>query len=343
VRVLWSGVDTLEASFRGHLWEGVCGWLDELKTFAQVADHPQRFTGFDELFVVSPSGLKPWKWVVAGEDMHLRLSDARNVPTASVRLSSLGLAFYGVEALYRIAEQHVSELGYLRSSGISRLDLFADVQGFEPDVAVMEGVACPAVYRGTHSAGSLVQTFQYGKGEIVARVYNKTAEIATSGKSWLRAVWASCEGYDPEADVWRIEFQLRRNFLKTSIGCETDTVLSRRGDLWLSGLKWCELRIPQGANKSRWVVHPAWETLAALEPGSSPHPRIKALSYVESFESVVPQVAGLLVSACSAVGMDNLESALTGMADCVREYIEDSGEPFPDRVRRRTLKRLAAR
>jgi hypothetical protein len=343
VRVLWSGVDTLEASFRGRLLDALCDWLDELKGFAQVSNHPQRFTGFDEVFVVSPSGLKPWRWVLAGEDMQLRLSNAPNVPTASVRLSSLGLAFYGAEALYRIAEEHVSDLGSFMSSGVSRLDLFADVQGFEPDGAVMEGMACPAIYRGTHAAGSIVQTFQYGKGEIVARVYNKTAEIATSGKSWLHEVWRSCDGYDPEADVWRVEFQLRRSFLKTSGGCETDRVLTHRGDLWLSGLKWCELRIPQGANKSRWPLHPAWEMLAALEPGSSPHPRIKALSYLESFESVVPQVAGLLVSAGSAVGMHNLESALEAMSRCVREYIENSGEPFPDRVRRRTLKRLAAR
>ena len=343
MRVLWSGVDTMEVSFRGHIFEALGDCLDEVKGFAQDANHPQRFRGFDDPFVMSPSGLKPWRWLIISEDMQLRLSNARNVPPASVRLSSLGLAFYGVEGLYRIAEEHVSDLGYLKPSGVSRLDLFADVQGFEPDAGVMEGIACPAVYRGTHAAGASIQTFQYGKGEIVARVYNKTAEIVTSGKSWLRGVWASCEGYDPEVDVWRVEFQLRRDFLKTSIGCDTDTVLARRGDLWLSGLKWCELRIPKGENKTRWPVHPAWEMLAALEPGSRPHPRIKALSYVESFESVIPQVAGLLVSACSAVGMHNLESALEEMSHCVRGYIEDSGEPFPDRVRRRTLRRLATR
>ena len=118
--------------------------------------------------------------------------------------------------------------------------------------------------------------------------------------------------------------------------------MARRGDLWLTGLKWCELRIPQGGNKTRWPVHPAWDMLAALEPGSSPHPRIKAQSYVESFEAVVPQVAGLLVSACSAVGMTNLDSAIDTMSDCVREYIGGKGAPFRTLVRDRIHKRLAA-
>jgi len=343
VRVLWSGIDTLEASFRGDLHEAVCEWLGELKSRAQDTDQPQPFSGFDQEFVVSASGLKPWKWVLASEDMHLRLSDARNVPNASVRLSSLGLAFYGAESLYQLAERHVADLGHLRPAGVSRVDLFADVQGFEPDAELMAGMVCPATYRGTHASGSTVQTFQYGKGEIVARVYNKTAEIVKSGKGWLRTIWRSCDGYDPDADVWRIEFQLRRDFLKTTVGCNAQTVLARRGDLWLSGLKWCELRIPEGANQSRWPLHPVWETLAALEPGSSPHPRIKAQSYAESFESVVPQIAGLLVSACSAVGMTNLDSALDEMNRCVREYIDDKGAPFPGLVRKRIHKRLAAR
>jgi hypothetical protein len=343
MRVLWSGVDTLEASFRGDLLEGLGECLDELKAEAQGNDRPERFGGFVEDFVVSPSGLKPWRWVLASEDMQLRLSEARYVPPVSVRLSSLGLASYGVENLWALAEEHVADLGALVYPAISRVDLFADTQGFEPDAEVMSGMVCPAVYRATHAAGSTIQTFQYGKGAIVARIYNKTAEIVKSGKGWLREVWGSCEGYDPAADVWRVEFQLRRDFLKETLDRSPEIVLAQRGDLWLSALKWCELRIPQGTNTARWPLHPAWEMLAALEPESTRHPRIKAASYAEGFEAVVPQITGLLVSACSAVSMWNLNRALDEMGDLVREYIENKGESFRDMVRERTHKRLVSR
>lgn len=233
------------------------------------------------------------------------------------------------------------ELGHLHTPAISRLDLFADVQGLEPDAALMSGVVCPAVYRGTHAAGSSIQTFQYGKGEIVARIYNKTAEIATSGKGWLRTVWEGCEGYEPGEDVWRVEFQLRRDYLKETCGRHPDDVLAELGALWLAALSWCELRVPHGTNASRWQVHPAWAVLAELAPESVPHPRCRVTNYAEGFESVVPQVAGLLISACSSVGMWKLESGIEELGDCVKEYIDGKGVPFAQLVRERTHKRLA--
>lgn len=343
MRVIYSGVDTLEASFRGQLHEVICDWCEEHKTLAQERDCPEVFPGFDEDFVLSPSGLKPYKWVVAGEDMHLRLTDADNLPTVSVRLLALGLAAYGWEELYSKAWELISQLGHLTPAGMSRIDLFADFQGLTPTSNLMAGIVCPATYRAVHLAGTTPQTYQYGKHEVVCRVYNKTAEIRSSGKGWLREAWRQSEDYDPDQDVWRIEFQLRRDFLKDTGGPEATSVFERLAELWVTCLRWCELRIPEGENQSRWAVHPAWAELAKLSPEASPLPRLKVVGSVESFEAVVPQMSGLLVSACSAVGMTSLDSALENMSDRIREYIDDSGRPFRDHVRKRIHKRLAGK
>lgn len=358
MRVIYSGVDTLEASFRGILHEALIDWLTTNKAIAQECDEPQAFPGFDLDFAVSASGLKPWKWVLAGEDMTFRLTDAKSLPTVSVRLSALGLAAMGWEPLYALAWSLVRQMGAtlpawalgddelspsLSESGISRIDLFADFQGLTPTAALMDGIVCPATYRAVHLAGATPQTFQYGKGEIVCRVYNKSAEIAVSGKGWLRQAWQHCPDYLADQDVWRIEFQLRRPFLKDTGGTEALAVFGRLPDLWATCLRWCELRVPEGSNQSRWPLHPAWSVLAALHPVASPLPRIKSVGYVESFEAVVPQMAGLLISASAAVGMTNLDSALECMSDQIREYIDGSGQTFRTSVRKRTRKKLAAK
>lgn len=346
MRALWSGIDTLEVSYRGTFIDHLCDFLRELKSEAQGLDRAIPVRGFTEDFVISPQGLKPWSWRLLNEDMDLRLSEAETIPNVSVRLSSLGLAAYGAEPLLARADGHIADLGHFESPAVSRLDLFADIQGFEPDAGVMAGIVCPAAYRGTHAAGSSIQTFQYGKGAIVARVYNKTAEIAVSGKAWLRGVWASCEGFEPDADVWRVEYQLRRDFLKElkfTEGRYPPAVFAHTGDLWATALAWCDLRVPNGENKTRWARHPAWEVLAEIAPDSVPHARIKSVSYSEGFEAVVPQIAGLLVSASSAVSMWDLDSAQQEMDRLVQEYIDERGVPFRDLVRRRTHQRLAGR
>jgi hypothetical protein len=54
-----------------------------------------------------------------------------------------------------------------------------------------------------------VQTIQYGKGDVVLRIYNKVIEIEEhSDKVWLFQFWGV------SADVWRIEWQIRKDVLK---------------------------------------------------------------------------------------------------------------------------------
>ena len=46
---------------------------------------------------------------------------------------------------------------------------------------------------------------------LVARLYDKTAEIRKHGVSWLPDLWG--EDFTPGSTVWRLEFQFRREAL----------------------------------------------------------------------------------------------------------------------------------
>ena len=50
---------------------------------------------------------------------------------------------------------------------------------------------------------------------MLARIYNKSEEIKTTGKEWFKTIWLD-NGWEGKKDVWRIEFQLRRKALGSS-------------------------------------------------------------------------------------------------------------------------------
>lgn len=102
------------------------------------------------------------------------------------------------------------------------------------------------------------QSFQFGKGDIVVRVYDKAAEIEQqSGKSWFFDLWGR------KTNVWRIEFQVRGPRLKEG-GIRTLGDLDAFGADLLRELarNHTTLRKPNGdKNRSRWPLHPLWEAL----------------------------------------------------------------------------------
>ena len=190
-----------------------------------------------------------------------RLTDKETLPGASIRLSSLGLLLYGPEVLYHLMLAVVADhfLMVVCDEKVSRLDIAQDFQGLSPATCGAQFI-CAANYRPAFPNIDRPETYQFGKGDSVARVYNKTKEIGVSGKSYMRAVWAQARTYDEGADVWRFEIQLRRKVLR-ELGCETPAqAFSMTADLLNYGLDWCDLRIPDGLSSDRWERHP---------PGSS--------------------------------------------------------------------------
>lgn len=109
-----------------------------------------------------------------------------------------------------------------------------------------------------HRDSGKTQTFTFGKGDIVLRVYNKVAEIEQqSYKVWFFLLWGR------DTDVWRIEWQIRKPILK-KFGINTFNDLAQyQGEL----LRYLAeehdtLRVPNAdSNSSRWPLHPLWQNL----------------------------------------------------------------------------------
>jgi hypothetical protein len=96
---------------------------------------------------------------------------------------------------------------------------------------LLEALLQPTDDRATmveYDAGRMAFTgFAFGRGSCLgARLYNKSREIRVSRKGWFHAVWAQSENYRAPPggavngqvrahfDVWRLEFQVRREALR---------------------------------------------------------------------------------------------------------------------------------
>ncbi len=337
--VVWSGVDTLEASFRGALENETIARLDELKKQAQEENLGQPFAAGPVEFLVHPAGVKPWRYLLSTEDLQLRLSVTPSIPTVSAKLLALGLMAYGHEGLYRVAQDIAAKLGAV-PAGLSRLDLAVDFQGHVPTHEEMRHVVCASGFRPVYPNTENPETFQFGKDKLVVRLYDKTRELAKSGKTWLPFVWAQHPSYNAEEAVWRFEAQFRRPLLRDFLCAQAEDAFARLDMLLAVALYWCSPRAPQEQNLSRCPTLPWWEELKAASFAGKPLLRVRTENRVGSFEQLIPQALGLLVSGAAHRGVTSLDEAQELQKRAMEAYLRKKGTTFAARVeeRRRRIK-----
>ena len=126
-------------------------------------------------------------------------------------------------------------------------------------------------------SGATPTGYSFGAGHLAARIYRKDIEAKATGKLWFRDIWER-RGYTRTADgwpaVWRVEFQIRSEGLKTFYGQNgplrswTDT-RKALGSLWaqLTAKKneagkckgWLSLRdIGSDKKRERWPISLEW-------------------------------------------------------------------------------------
>lgn len=182
-----------------------------------------------------------------------------NVPSFFVTYGSLALWHEGVENLHLRFLSWADSVGLVPSKPetISRVDYAVDfhlpVMDFGADHFVSQTIKDVQ-----HRKNGQVQTFRLGQDSIVLRVYNKSDEVKEqSGKYWLHTLW----GY--EEDVWRIEYQVRKDTLREFCIGSLANLLSQYGVI-LSYLahEHTRLTIPsEDSNRARWQTHPLWKSL----------------------------------------------------------------------------------
>jgi hypothetical protein len=346
LKVLSSGIDSLYVSFRGEVRAELLDDLEVLKAKAQETGQPQ-VVGIPagQRALVQPSGWGSYRdWLRCG-DFDLFVGRGTRLPAVYARLPSsfiheVGTSRALAELTYFVESATLPEAGDALSS---RVDVYADFQGWVPRPRDYERFVTRSRRNTWHVAvhhdGRQFTGFTFGRDAMVARLYDKGAEIAHSGKSWMRAIWG--DRLDPTKPVWRVEFQLRREVLSDCNLSEPEEVLRRRQDLWSYATRWLSLRSPRpGVRRTRWPVAGAWLHLSRLELGAPQSPLVRHRIKEHDQSVLVRGLTGYASSLAAVTGVSDLDVAMLVSRRRVGEYMVATGRDFRDLVAAKRERRL---
>lgn len=308
--VLGCRLDTVEVSYSGRVFSEVAAKLDELKTVAQDKEVSQPVMLGALEFLVADRAFGFWSWRLVNPLFSIVACPVAGVSgiVAQVRVSSFGLANEDSETLMVHVRCALEALGDMSEVSVSRADACADVQGLAPTPELMANVVCKAKLRAAWGTEAEVETYMFGKGDVL-RVYNKTRELIAKPKPWLLEVWQRHPEYDAASDVWRVEFQARRQRLK-ELGINSLAILfASPGALLDAGMRWAQLRVPDGENKTRWEEDARWTQVRTASFDGAPLRRVVKPQSLMSLDRARGQYLGAIATAAAYFGVTDYMEA----------------------------------
>jgi hypothetical protein len=326
--IVASGVDTLHLGYRGELRPEVEADLERRREDLMLSESSgdgealrEAAEGEYELggstFALSAQAGRGRRYRLFNADLTFLI--ARNAPaTTPTVMAQLRSGF-----LWRVgwceAERAVSALVSLLLMPdpqspppmLSRLDLCADFQGWQPT----EGDR---------------------RRMITARIYDKTAELVVSGKEWIREVWQQ-GGWNSSLPVWRLEFQLRREALREFKVADARDMPEGIGALWRSlGRHWLRLAAPvSGQRRERWPIDPAWESLLCPAFGSVGGEAVRSRKRASNGRRIESGLLGYVSSFAAHQNCRTLGEAMALARDNLERNIRERDTPFEDLVARK--------
>ncbi|MBI1910861.1 MAG: hypothetical protein HYS21_02555 [Deltaproteobacteria bacterium] len=271
------GIDSLYLSFKGTLNERFKEELEQKKLFAQSDDEKVQalatITIDEHTFEVKDRGKGRYAYVLVDSWYHIQISASKKkmLPTIYVQLSSDLLNCFGVSiAMNQLRGTMKELLDGIEEETVSRADFFVDFIT-ETDLSAINKKSWITRSKGfnNHWSGDRFTGFSIGLGgDISARLYNKTIEIEKSKKDYLMAFWSK-NGWDKTLNVWRLEFQLKREVLKQLSINKAFELGECSNDIWLyCTQKWLRLAYEEKTkNRTRWQTHPLWAEIEQVKFG----------------------------------------------------------------------------
>lgn len=179
-----------------------------------------------------------------------------NRPNFFVKYRSIALWHYGAQTLHQrfLAWAKSVGMSVYQTERLSRIDYAFDYAIDELDFDEDSFVTVATKDTQFRKNGRL-QTLQFGTENVVLRIYDKVDEInEKSHKTWFFDLWGQ------DKDVWRIEWQIRKDYLRQLGITSFESLNERQGDLLRRLTKdHTTLRVKSNdSNRSRWAIHLLW-------------------------------------------------------------------------------------
>jgi len=341
LRELASGVDALYLSARAALSRPFLDELASAKEVARSSGESLPIVVGGESFRVTAGGFNKYRYRLEHPHGLVGVTESEHLPSFWIQPRSEFIHAVGPEAVVewyraRLAGACENEPSFL----VSRIDLHADWQGWSLTGDDRHRFLCRATERDTYEQGEVLSGFVFGRrttNSVLARIYDKTLEIADKGHEWWFDKWG--DRFDPEAKVIRVEVQFGRDGLRPFRINRPEQALEARGDLWRYATgAWLTYRSPtEDATKSRWPLAPEWVDVqgATLMSEAVGLARVRDGIHRGSLRKLLPSLNGYVVALAAHVGTDTIEDTVSALPAYLREYQRRSGRSFSDRVQER--------
>jgi len=248
--------------------------LELRKQEAQQKGIPSAVAVGSYLFSVSSSGFSAGGYVaykLSANDVRFGISTTQTPTgdTANVYItmgSSVLMYNNGIEPVWWYCKEVIAALGgELTWHKISRIDMCVDL--WDVPVADLyeeyrQGHVTRARYKAMYQWGNDISGFVLGKGDITLRAYDKRLETEKNPTKWDIIMRRRCpEDWDGR-DCTRVEYQARREFLK-SLGVNTieDWIAFRASVIEYLTKDWCRVctAFKDRTHTTRYELSPLWE------------------------------------------------------------------------------------
>jgi hypothetical protein len=338
VRELASGVDALYLSGRCDLPEPLVARLTAARETAREADGPVPFSfgGYD--WEMQPHGLGRYHFRIDHPLAVVGLTTRERLPTLRVQTRAEALhSAMGPAGVVRWITSAITNEGLPIIWTVSRLDLHADVQGWNPTGNDRHRFACRAKTLATYEDDGALSGWTFGNRKsktVNGRIYDKTREIAGNGHDWWHDIWGP--KYDPAMPVWRIEFEFYRAILKEMGLSDPESVLAAVDRIWAyAANEWLTYRRPTNHDRTaRWPLSAEWEKIqrVTLAGNALPMERIRAGRAAGGLRTSMPGINGYVATFAAWTGHDTIDDACAALPNYLRNFEATSGRTFIDRV-----------
>ena len=258
-----SGVDAIYLTGRAPLSDSLLARLETSRIEAQALDGSPPFQFGALEMLMAPHAWQKYRYCLTHAFGRIGITPSLNLPAFRIQPRAEFLHGVGVRAVVQGVRDLIEEECGVAKLTVSRIDLFADFQGWNLSGDDRKRFVCRAEDLGTFEANGTLNGLQFGKrssGTVDARLYNKTIEIVSSGAEYWKEMWN--ETYDPARDVLRVEFEVLRGALREFGLDDPNDVLDATGALWAYLTTWLSYRVPTGDHtRSRWPIAPEWEEI----------------------------------------------------------------------------------
>lgn len=280
--------------------------FQHLKIQAQQTGIEKEIRLNDLTIKIHRSGAQFYSYRISSNDFIIWLKDQNlhEHPPVKVRfLSSFLWSFGFAECISSFLNWFSVFNAEIKETKLTRLDICADTDEGKFIESDLSGIVTKAKSKTLHNVddhyydGKRFSGFTIGRGNpMLARIYNKTLEIKKTKKTWFNDIWENA-GWNKDKDVWRVEFQLRREVLKEFGLLTLDDVLPKESELWIALTQnWLTIRSPKGGNVSRWPVKRKWKIIQKAYLNQDKSPLVRQKVIIGSSIQLLDQINGLSIS-----------------------------------------------